>query len=142
ATLADPMLRGVTSEPRGQFGLELAVSGLALSADERFLAFVTGRGETSSVSVWEVGSWQLVRAFAPTRPRSGAWAMTFARDGRSLFVANLDTTILEWDVAGRPAATALWPALLEAPDRAYQAIWAARDRPAEAVRAGGAGVKP
>src|SRR5439155_4389919 len=78
ATLADPTL-AATSEPRGQFGLRLAVVGLALSADERLLTVVTGCGDTSSVSVWETGTWKLVRAFPPTRPRTYSNSIGFAR---------------------------------------------------------------
>jgi hypothetical protein len=74
--------------------------------------------------------------------------MVFSREGRSLFVANSDSTILEWDVSGRqangrrqPADEApnkdrlkdLWRMLAETPDKAYPAVWEMLDHPAEAV---------
>lgn len=69
--------------------------------------------------------------------------MVFSRDGRSLFAANSDSTILEWDVSGRfgkeaelsnmDRLNALWRLLMEAPDQAYPAAWELLDHPAESV---------
>jgi RNA polymerase sigma factor (sigma-70 family) len=143
ATLADPSLN-VTSEERGQVESHLEIAGLALSPDERFLAIVTSRGVTSSASVWEAGTWKLVRAFTPAQPRTLAHSMAFSLAGRSLFVAHKDSTILEWDVSGRHGKeagvlgrgrlVALWQALSDAPERAYPAAWELLDHPAEAAR--------
>jgi RNA polymerase sigma factor (sigma-70 family) len=143
ATLADPSLT-VTSEEQGKIESQLAIAGLALSPDERFLAVVTNRGDTSAVSVWETGAWKKVRAFAPTQPRTTSHSIAFSRDGRSVFVANSDSTILEWAVGNRRGRKteapdrarldALWQTLLEAPDKAYPAVWEMLDHPTEAIR--------
>jgi WD40 repeat protein len=107
-----------------------------LSPDERFLASVAGE----SLTVWETSSWKPIRSFAlPASPNS----MVFSRDGRSLFVANNDSTMLEWDVSGRfgrktktpnrDRLNVLWRTLAETPDKAYPAVWELLDHPAEAV---------
>jgi RNA polymerase sigma factor (sigma-70 family) len=142
ATLADPSLTA-TSEPQNVPTLQLAISNLALSVDERLLTMVTNSGDTSMVSVWETNSWKLVRAFVPNRPRH-ANSVVISQDGRSVFVANSDSTILEWDVTGRHGKKAepllegrldkLWQALAESPDKAYPALWEMESHPAEAVR--------
>jgi hypothetical protein len=69
--------------------------------------------------------------------------MVFSRDGGSLFVADSDSTILEWDVSGRHGRKAgsmsrerldiLWRTLAETPDKAYPAVWEMLDHPAESV---------
>jgi RNA polymerase sigma factor (sigma-70 family) len=143
ATLASPSLK-VTSEELGKVEWHLAIVGLALSADERFVAVVTGHGDSSSVSIWETATWKLVRELPPIRPRTQAHSLVFSRDGRSLFIANKDTTILEWDVSGHAGRKvealmtgrldALWQALREAPDKAYPAAWEMLDHRNEAVR--------
>jgi RNA polymerase sigma factor (sigma-70 family) len=146
ACLVDPALKHTGKTRAG--GHWPAIWGLALSADERFLAIVSSWGNSSSVSVWETSTWKPVRAFAAVQPSFYARSMVFSRDGRSLFVSNSDSTILEWDVSGRwasgrrqPAGEALnrdrlnilWRMLAEAPDRAYPALWEMLDRPAESV---------
>lgn len=120
------------------------ISGLALSADDRFLAVVSSWSDVSALSIWETGTWKLVRAFPPVSPRNNVTSMVFSRDGRSLFAANSDTTILEWDVTGRfgrkteapnrDRLNVLWRSLVETPDKAYPAIWEMLDHPAESVR--------
>jgi WD40 repeat protein len=145
AQLTDP----ARQDPGEQSGMYGEVStALALSADERFLVVVSSRKGTYSMSLWETGSWQLVKTFAPTRSRIRPDAMVFSRDGRSLFSANDDTTILEWDISGRMASgrrkpvdktlnkdrlNHLWQTLLDTPDKAYPAVWELLDRPAESV---------
>ncbi len=139
--LADPSLKG-TSEQQGAQS-QMAIAGLALSADERFLAVVSVRGDTSALTVWETAGWKPVRAFASTQGRNYSRSMIFSREDRSLFVANSDSTILEWDVAGRfgqKSATpdrerlnALWRTLTQAPDKAYPAAWEMLAHPVEAV---------
>lgn len=142
ATLTDPSLK-LTSEAAGKVQSHLGVTGLALSPDERFVAVVTSSGATSALCVWETGTWRLVRAFAPCSPRNEAGSIISSHDGRSVFVANSDSTILEWSVAG-PAARkteapdkarldALWQALAQDPATAYAAAWELVDHPAEAV---------
>jgi WD40 repeat protein len=113
-----------------------AVENLFLSPNERFLAGIASEGLT----VWETASWKLVHSFAESpSPHS----MVFSRDGRSLFVANSDSTILEWDVSGQfgrktkapnqDRLNALWRTLTDAPDKAYPAAWEMLDHPAESV---------
>jgi RNA polymerase sigma factor (sigma-70 family) len=142
ATLADPSLKR-TSEEQAVPSSQLGIAGLFLSADERFLAVVSMRSDTSAISVWETASWKLVRAFAPTRPRNHAQSGVFSRDGRFLFVANSDSTILEWDVSGRRGRktdapskdrlNGLWRTLTETPDKAYPAVWEMLDHATESV---------
>jgi hypothetical protein len=70
--------------------------------------------------------------------------MVFSRDGRSLFVANSDSTILQWDVSGRHGQASavlsparldeLWQTLRSGADQAYPALWEMLDHPAETVR--------
>jgi WD40 repeat protein len=143
AALVDPAVKVPSvAEPRG--GEVSAIGGLALSADERFLAAVTGHEGSTSVSVWDTGSWKLVKAFPPARPRAEPSSVAVARDGRSLFVAYHDSTILQWDVSGRfgkdaaaaPTTTRLdelWRDLAEPAGAGYAAAWALLDHPAEAV---------
>ena len=143
ATMVDPAVKVPSvAEPRG--GETSSIGGLVLSADERFLAVLTGSAGSSSVSVWDTGSWKLVKAFKPARPRCDSASLAFACDGRSVFAAYLDSTILEWDVSGRfgqPAGTApererldtLWRDLAEPAERGYAAAWELLDHPAEAV---------
>jgi RNA polymerase sigma factor (sigma-70 family) len=146
AVLVDPGAK-VPPRPRGS---EMAsIAGLALSADERFLAVLTEKGDSSSVSVWDTGLWKPIRfrSFAPIPTRSSIItsqtstpSLVFSRDGRSVFVAYPDSTILEWQVAGRstgPTPTAgrlaeLWQTLGDA-EKGYAAAWELLDRPAEAV---------
>ncbi|HZV07760.1 MAG TPA: sigma-70 family RNA polymerase sigma factor [Gemmataceae bacterium] len=124
------------------------ILGLALSADERFLAVVSSWRYVSAVSIWETGSWKLVRAFAPVAPRNHVKTMVFSRDGRSLLTANGDSTILEWDVSGRGANSRrpqdgevpnvdrlndLWRMLAETPDKAYPAVWEMLDHPTQCI---------
>ncbi|MHB1425170.1 MAG: sigma-70 family RNA polymerase sigma factor [Gemmataceae bacterium] len=141
ARLMDASLKA-TSAAQGGNSVP-TIDGLALSADERFLAIVSSWQNRSAVSVWETASWKLIRAFAPTQPQNDAHSMVFSRDGRSLFVANSDSTILEWDVAGRfgkksemlnrDRLNVLWRTLAETPDKAYAAVWELLDHPAESV---------
>ncbi|HEV3238531.1 MAG TPA: sigma-70 family RNA polymerase sigma factor, partial [Gemmataceae bacterium] len=80
ATLIDPAIN-VTSEDLGQpINLMLGISNVVLSQDERLLAIVTNRADTSTVSVWETSSWKLVRAFAPNQPRHSN-SVVISRDG-------------------------------------------------------------
>jgi hypothetical protein len=140
ATLVDPAVKEPSQQkPRG--GEVSSIAGLALSADERFLAVLSGAEGNSSVSLWDTGSWKLVKAFPPAKPRCDAASLAVARGGRSVFVAYTDSTILEWDVAGRrkpgapPTAARLdelWRALAD-PEAGYAAAWELLDHPAEAV---------
>jgi hypothetical protein len=131
----------VPSIDRPSGGEVSSIAGLALSADERFLAVLTGAEGKSSVSLWDTGSWKLVKAFPPAKPRCDAASLIVGRGGRSVFVAYTDSTILEWDVAGRskptPVPTAarfdeLWRILGDA-ESGYLAAWELLDHPAEAV---------
>jgi WD40 repeat protein len=139
ATLVDPAVK-VPSVGRPNGGEVSSVAGLALSADERFLAVLTAANGVSSVSLWDTGSWKLVKAFPPAKPRCDAASLAVARGGRSVFVAYTDSTILEWDVAGQtksPGPTAarldeLWRTLGD-PEKGYAAAWELLDHPAEAV---------
>jgi RNA polymerase sigma factor (sigma-70 family) len=146
AVLVDP---GVKVPPRPR-GPEMAsIAGLALSADERLLAVLTEKGDSSSVSVWDTGSWKPIRfrSLAPIPARSrvitsqtSAPSLVFSRGGRSVFVAYPDSTILEWAVAGGRVAAAssdarrdeLWRILAD-PESGYEAAWELLDQPAEAV---------
>jgi RNA polymerase sigma factor (sigma-70 family) len=117
------------------------LSNLFLSPDDRFLAGVSN----DSLNVWETYSWKPIRSFASSpSPHS----MLFSRDGRSLFVANNDSTILEWDVSSRAASgrltlageilapdhlNALSRTLADTPDKAYPAVWEMLAHPAESV---------
>jgi hypothetical protein len=116
------------------------LSDLVLSADECFLAGVAHEGDTSSLTVWETASWKPIRSFArPPAPHS----IVFSRDGRSLFAANNDSTILEWGISGRldsltkmpnqDRLNILWRTLAQTPDKAYPAVWELLDHPAESV---------
>lgn len=146
ARMTVPGLKPVPGDSKA--GSRPAITGLALSADQRFLAVVSSQGDASSLSIWEAGSWKLIRAFAATQSHNEVKAMLFSRDGRSLFVANNDSTILEWDVSGRqtngrrqPASSSinedrlnvLWRALAETPDKAYPAVWEMLDHPKESI---------
>lgn len=144
-TLTDPLLPPI--KPKD--GEWRKVSNLHLSGDERFLAVIshTNSGEYSGISVWETAAWKPVRAF-PAKVDDRTHSMVFSRDGRSLFVADSDSTILEWDVSGdaasgrrEPAAknlnsdrlNELWQKLAATPNKAYPAVWELLDRPAEAA---------
>src|SRR5262249_59686824 len=86
---------------------------------------------------------ELVRSFAPARPRSDGASFACARDGQSVFVAYLDSPILEWDVSGRfgkmsPAPTAarvdeLWQDLADPAGKGYSAVWELLEHPADGV---------
>ncbi len=146
ARMSDPSLKPPSDNTN--YRTQPAITGVALSADERFLAVVSSWGDVSAVSIWETGSWRLIRSFAPVSPRSDVNAMVFSRAGRSLFVANSDATILEWDVSDRSASgrltpageavksdrlNSLWRSLAETPDRAYPAVWEMLDHPQPSV---------
>lgn len=131
----------VLADPLGKE--EGAIDDLALSGDERFLAVVLHQGGSTAASIWETGSWKLVKAFAPVQPANYARSMVLSRDGRSLFVSNSDTTILQWDVSGRfgrkdetpnrDRLNVLWQTLAQTPDKAYPAVWEFLDHPTESV---------
>jgi WD40 repeat protein len=140
--MADPALKPPSENTNWR--TQAAITGLALSADERFLAVVSSWGEVSAVSIWETGTWKLIRAFPPFSPRNNnVKAMVFSRDGRSLFAANDDSTILEWDVSGRfghkgetpnrDRLNNLWRSLAETPDKAYPAVWEMLEHPSQSV---------
>jgi WD40 repeat protein len=118
------------------------IGNLFLSPDERFLTGATSEG----LNVWETASWKPIRLF-PAAP--SPHSMVFSRDGRSLFVANRVSTILEWDLLGRSAngrrppagevpnpdrLNELWRTLAQTPDKAYPTVWEMLDHPAESVR--------
>lgn len=140
ATLIDPTLR-LTTEP-GVPKASASVEGIEFSPDERLLAVMSGIDDQSSIAVWEVGTWKLVKSFAPYRPRADRATMRFSKDGRSLFVANPDTTILEWDLSGRFGTSnaqklsqkRLDELTLKIGDReGYSAIWELIDHPEQAI---------
>jgi WD40 repeat protein len=120
-----------------------STSGMALSADERFLAVLFSQDDASTVSVRETGSWKPIRMFPPAQGRNDSGSMLFSRDGRSLYVANLDSTILEWavsngfgrktEVPNKDRLNILWQTLAQTPDKAYPAVWEMLDHPAESV---------
>lgn len=140
ASLVDPSL-----EPPAEINYKTrpAISGLALSADDRFLAVVSSWSDVSALTIWETGTWKLVRAFPPVSPRNNVTSMVFSRDGRSLFAANSDTTILEWDVTARfgrkteapnrDRLNVLWRSLVETPDKSYPAVWEMLDHPTQSL---------
>ncbi len=144
-TLTDPLLPLMEA---GKYEMGRYISSLHLSADERFLAVVTNRGDSSGISIWETAAWKLVRTFPWTRAQNHPPSMIISRDRRSLFVANSDSTILEWDVSGRAAngrrqpadkipntdrLNELWQTLAKTPDKAYPAVWELLDHPAESL---------
>ena len=140
ATLIDPTLR-LTTESDTPKALA-KIEGVQFSPDERLLAVLSGIDDQSSIAVWEVGTWKLVRSFAPFRPRGGYASLLFSRDGRSLYVANADTTILQWDLTGRfglPNAEKLTPSQLDAAAaklggrEGYSAVWDLLDHPDQAL---------
>ncbi|MHB1425171.1 MAG: sigma-70 family RNA polymerase sigma factor [Gemmataceae bacterium] len=143
ARLADPSLKNTATNVAQSSWYPPSIAGLSLSADERFLAIVSSWGNTAAVSIWETSSWKLIRAFAPTQPNYYTTSMVFSRDGRALFVANSDSTILEWDVSGRfgkktespnrDRLNVLWRTLAETPDKAYAAVWELCDRAEESA---------
>ena len=140
ATLIDPTLR-LTTEPDFPKA-QASINGLRFSPDGRLLAVMSGIDDRSSIAIWEVGTWKLVKSFAPFRPRADSATMLFSADGRSLFVANPDTTILQWDLSGRfglPNAEKLTPSQLDAAAaklggrEGYSAIWDLLDHPDQAL---------
>jgi RNA polymerase sigma factor (sigma-70 family) len=141
ATMIDPAVKEPSlANPGG--GEVPSIGALALSADERFLAVLTGSAGKSSVSLWDTGSWKLVKAFPSARPRSDAASLAVAPTGRSVFAAYLDSTILEWAVTNpsrtptaAPSAARLdelWRLLGDA-EQGYAAAAELLDHPAEAV---------
>jgi RNA polymerase sigma factor (sigma-70 family) len=140
ASLVDPSLK---TPAEINYKTMPVISGLDLSADDRFLAVVSSWSDVSAMSIWETGTWKLVRAFPPISPRNNVTSMVFSRDGRSLFVANSDTTILEWDVSGRfgrkteapnrDRLNVLWRSLVETPDKVYPAVWEMLDHPTQSL---------
>ncbi len=149
ATLIDPTLR-LTTESGTPKALA-KIEGVQFSPDERLLAVLSGIDDQSSIAVWEVGTWKLVKSFAPFRPRASQASMLFSADGRSLFVANPDTTILQWDLTGKfglPNVEKLTPSQLTAtatklgsPD-GYSAIWDLMDHPEQAIALFRGALKP
>jgi RNA polymerase sigma factor (sigma-70 family) len=141
ARMADPSLKPPSDDTN--YRTLPAITGIALSADERFLAVVSSWGDVSAVSVWETGTWKLIRAFPPVSPRNDVKAMVFSHAGRSLFVGNSDSTILEWDVSGRfgpkgespnrERLNVLWQTLAETPDKAYPGMWEMLDHPTQSL---------
>ena len=139
ATLVDPTLRATTD---ANYKSLPSIEGIEFSPDERLLAVMSGIDDQSSIAVWEVGTWKLVKSFAPFRPRAGYATMRFSKDGRSLFVANPDTTILEWDLSGRFGTSNAQKlsqkrldelALKIAERDGYSAIWELIDHPEQAI---------
>ncbi len=139
ATLIDPTLR-LTSD--ASYKSRPSIEGIEFSPDERLLAVMSGIDDQSSIAVWEVGTWKLVKSFTPFRPRAGSATMRFSKDGRSLFVANPDTTILEWDLSGRFGTSnaqklsqkRLDELALKIGEReGYSAIWELIDHPEQAI---------
>jgi RNA polymerase sigma factor (sigma-70 family) len=109
------------------------VTALAYSPDGRLLAS-GGWWEDNSIRLWETASGQEVRRFAV--PHSGVLSLAFSADGRTLASGGCDTTILLWDVAGRPDGhlrkgrltgrelEAHWVSLVgEDAAKAYQDVW-------------------
>jgi hypothetical protein len=122
----------------------------AFSPDGRTLAL----GESSlsysdwvdrSVSLWEVATGRERARFLGHR--SGVLSLAFSPDGRRLASGSNDTTILIWDVTGRPREVqsaeepfspkeldSLWTDLMgEEAARAYRALWALVGAPRQAV---------
>jgi RNA polymerase sigma factor (sigma-70 family) len=145
ARLTDPLLPPLAP---GKYEMDRYVAGLCLSADERFLAVVTNRGNSSGISVWEIATWKTVKAFLWNPVQYRPHALIFSSDNRSLFVANGDSTILEWDVSdhvangrrqpagetrNRDRLNVLWRTLIETPNQAYPAVWEMLDHRAESV---------
>ena len=139
ATLVDPTLRATTD---ANYKSLPSIEGIEFSPVERLLAVMSGIDDQSSIAVWEVGTWKLVKSFAPFRPRAGYATMRFSKDGRSLFVANPDTTILEWDLSGRFGTSNAQKlsqkrldelALKIAERDGYSAIWELIDHPEQAI---------
>jgi len=139
ATLIDPTLLATTdADSKGR----ASIKGIQFSPDERLLAVMSGIDDQSSIVVWEVSTWKLVKSFTPFRPRGGSVMMRFSKDGRSLFVANPDTTILEWDLSGRFGTSnsqklsqkRLDELAMKLGDRdGYPAVWELIDHPEQAI---------
>ncbi len=149
ALLTDPTLR-LTTESETPKALA-KIEGIQFSPDERLLAIMSGIDDQSSIAVWEVGTWKLVKSFAAFHPRAGYASMLFSADGRSLFVANPDTTILQWDLTGRfgqtnaetltPSQLTAAGAKLAAAD-GYSAVWDLMDHPEQAIALFRGSLKP
>jgi WD40 repeat protein len=118
---------------RTVIGYEHSLTGLAFSAEGRYLAAGSG-GSDSRTAVWETSTGQQVRQF-PGQP-GWVWSVAFAPDGRTLAAGGGDSTILLWDLTGRmengrlrpvhlppPALDARWNDLAGSVERAYDAGW-------------------
>lgn len=62
ATLVDPALRLTTD---ANYKALPNIGGIEFSPDERLLAVMSGIDDQSSIAVWEVATWKLVKSFAP-----------------------------------------------------------------------------
>jgi WD40 repeat protein len=118
---------------RTLIGYDHSLTGLAFSADGRYVASGSGGSESRAV-VWETSTGQQVREF-PGQP-GWVWSVAFAPDGRTLAAGGGDSTILVWDLTGRmedgrlrrihlsrQALEARWNDLAGSGERAYDAGW-------------------
>jgi RNA polymerase sigma factor (sigma-70 family) len=104
---------------------------IAFSPDGKLIACGTaGTGKESSIHLWEAATGQLIRRFEGHH--SGVSCVAFSRDGLTLATGGGDSTILLWDILGRPRKTArtareldaCWTALAgEDATKAYDAVW-------------------
>jgi WD40 repeat protein len=112
-------------------------TSLAFSPDSKTLATVNGLGwnnvkPDNVVRLWDVATGEQVRRLSGHS--DGVSLLLFSPDGKRLVSGSDDTTLLSWDVPGRPVKSvdlsaeqmeARWEELAGADGgRAYQAIWA------------------
>jgi WD40 repeat protein len=125
-------------------GLTLAFSpsGRTLAIDVNVSRDLPGRGgveDSYTILVLERVSGQEVRRIDV--PQVMAWSLAFAPDGRSLATGGADSTILLWDLTGRPRPAQftaeelgkLWTELGETATTADRAGWVLAAAPGQAV---------
>jgi RNA polymerase sigma factor (sigma-70 family) len=94
----------------------------------------------ADIHLWEAATGRLIRRFEGHH--SGVRSLAFSPDGLKLASGSGDSTILIWDITGRPRKEALtpseldtcWNALADAdPAKAYDAVWALVAAPEQAL---------
>ncbi len=117
-----------------------SIEGVAFSPNDRVVAIMFGSETQSSLAVWEVGTWKLLKVFPLNSPRAKNVKMLLSRGGRAVCVASQDTTIVEWLVAEpivkQPrlsnASLAALVERLKEPD-GYSAVWELSEYPEQVL---------